>query len=70
VTTIQPGDCRSELPACTTDEEARGLFAQTSQDRNVWLDPVDVANTVVWALSQPKHVGVNEILVEPRDAPA
>jgi len=70
VTTVQPGDCRSELPACTTDEEARGIYAQPSKDRNVWLDPLDVADTVVWALSQPPHVAVNEVLVEPRDAPA
>lgn len=28
VTTVQPGDCRSELPACTTDEEARARYAQ------------------------------------------
>ena len=70
VTTVQPGDCHSELPACTTDEEARRDFAQSSKDRNVWLDPVDVAKTVVWAVTQPEHVGINEVLVEPRDAPA
>ena len=70
VTTIQPGDCKSDLKACTTDEEARAEFAQQSDDRAVWLDPNDVAKTVVFALSQPPHVSVNEILVEPRDAPA
>jgi len=70
VTTIQPGDCRTELPACTTDEAARGEFAQASQDRSVWLDPEDVANSVVFAASAPAHVGINEILVEPRGAPA
>ena len=70
VTTIQPGDTRTELPKQTTDEEARAAFAQTAKDRNVWLDPADVARTVVWAVSQPEHVGINEVLVEPRDAPA
>ena len=70
VTTVQPGDCRSELPACTTDEEARTAFAQPSADRNVWLDPADVARAVVFAASQPEHVAINELLVEPRDAPA
>ena len=73
VTTIQPGDCVTELPQCTTDEEARGQFAQgedRQKNRNVWLDPEDVARAVVFAASQPEHVGINEILIEPRDAPA
>ncbi|KAH8091925.1 L-cystine transmembrane transporter [Aureococcus anophagefferens] len=69
VTTVQPGDTKSNLKSCTTDEEARASRA-ASEDRNLWLDPNDVARTVVWALSQPPHVAVNEILVEPRDAPA
>jgi len=48
--------------------KARGIYAQPSKDRNVWLDPLDVADTVVWALSQPPHVAVRprEEVVEPR----
>ena len=70
VTCVQPGDTRSEIPSCTTDEAARAEFAQSSQDRNVWLDGSDVAAAVVYALSQPAHVAVNEVLVEPLHAPA
>ena len=70
VTCIQPGDIRTDLSLQTTDEEARAEFAQPSQDRNVWLDPADVARTVVWVASQPDHVAINEVLVEPRAAPA
>jgi NADP-dependent 3-hydroxy acid dehydrogenase YdfG len=33
------------------------------------LDPEDVANSIVYALKQPDHVAVNEILIEPRDEP-
>ena len=69
VTTIQPGDCRSELSKQTTDEGARAMYAQPSNDRNVWLDPIDVARTVIFAASQPDHVAINELMVEPRDAP-
>jgi NADP-dependent 3-hydroxy acid dehydrogenase YdfG len=29
------------------------------------LKPGDIANAVVYALAQPKHVSVNEILVRP-----
>ncbi|KAH8045633.1 L-cystine transmembrane transporter [Aureococcus anophagefferens] len=69
VTTVQPGDTKSNLKSCTTDEEARALYAQPSEDRNLWLDPNDVARTVVWALSQPPHVAVNGSR-RARDAPA
>ena len=33
------------------------------------LDPEDVARAVLYAASQPDHVGINEILVEPKEAP-
>jgi NADP-dependent 3-hydroxy acid dehydrogenase YdfG len=33
------------------------------------LDYEDVAASVVYALSQPEYVAVNEVLVEPRDEP-
>ena len=70
VTTIQPGDCKTELSQLTTDEDARKEFAQPSQDREFWLDPQDVAGAVLYAVSAPAHVGVNEVLIEPRGAPA
>ncbi|KAJ8297814.1 hypothetical protein KUTeg_024345 [Tegillarca granosa] len=31
------------------------------------LEPEDIANAVVYTVSQPEYVGVNEILVEPRE---
>ncbi|MBA3474137.1 MAG: hypothetical protein H0T57_13080 [Rubrobacter sp.] len=43
------------------------LYGQQSGARV--LDPEDVAASVVYALRQPDHVAVNEILVEPRDEP-
>jgi len=70
VTTIQPGDCKTELSQLTTDEEARKEFAQPSQSRELWLDPQDVAGAVLYAVSAPNHVGINEVLIEPRGAPA
>ena len=33
------------------------------------LDPDDVARSVVYALEQPAHVAVNELLVEPTGEP-
>ena len=32
-------------------------------------DPEDVAASIVYALKQPAHVAVNEVLIEPRDEP-
>ena len=69
VTTIQPGDCRTDIPKCTSDEEARRLFAQTSSARNFWLQAEDVAQAVLWAVSRPENVSVNELRVQPRDSP-
>jgi NADP-dependent 3-hydroxy acid dehydrogenase YdfG len=67
VTTIQPGNVATDLPALSHDAEALERYGQPSGTRI--LDPEDVAASVVHALRQPDHVAVNEILVEPRDEP-
>ena len=67
VTTIQPGNVATDLPALSHDVEALEHYGQPSGVRI--LDPEDVAESVVHALRQPDHVAVNEILVEPRDEP-
>ena len=38
-------------------------------DKNKVLEPYDIARAVMYAASVPEYVAVNEILVEPRDAP-
>ena len=68
VTTVQPGNVDTGLVDLTTDGEALRLYGEATGARV--LDPEDVAASVVYALSQPDHVGVNEILVQPRDEPA
>jgi len=68
VTTVQPGNVATDLHSMSTDEEA--LEAYGGVDGSRVLNPEDVAASVVHALVQPEHVGVNEILVEPRDEPA
>ncbi len=67
VTTIQPGNVATDLLAMSDDKEALDLYGQPSGARV--LDPEDVAASVIYALSQPDHVAVNEVLVEPRDEP-
>ncbi len=67
VTTIQPGNVATDLLALSEDTEALERYGQPSGARV--LHPEDVAAAVVYALEQPDHVAVNEILVEPRDEP-
>jgi NADP-dependent 3-hydroxy acid dehydrogenase YdfG len=67
VTTIQPGNVATDLLALSGDEEALYLYGRPSGARV--LDADDVAAAVIYALTQPEHVAVNEVLVEPRDEP-
>src|ERR687894_2060083 len=68
VTTVQPGNVVSDLLSMSGDEEALEQYGQPTGSKV--LDPEDVARAVVYALSQPDHVAVNEVLVEPREEPA
>jgi NADP-dependent 3-hydroxy acid dehydrogenase YdfG len=67
VTTIQPGNVATELLAMSGDEEALRRYGEPSGARV--LEAEDIAASVMYALSQPDHVAVNEVLVEPRDEP-
>ncbi len=67
VTTIQPGNVATDLIDLSGDEEALEEYGRPTGAKV--LDPEDVARSVVYALSQPDHVAVNEVLVEPRDEP-
>lgn len=67
VSTVQPGNVATDLHSMSTDREAVKDYASPPDSR--FLDPEDVAASVVHALRQPEHVAVNEILVQPRDEP-
>jgi NADP-dependent 3-hydroxy acid dehydrogenase YdfG len=67
VTTIQPGNVATDLLSLSQDREALELYGGPTGARV--LDPEDVAAAVVYALSQPEYVAVNEVLVEPREEP-
>ena len=68
VTVIEPGAVETELPDHITDEEARqGLSSLLEQ-----LDPLqaeDIANAIVYVVTQPKRVSINEILIRPSQQP-
>ncbi|GMI26616.1 hypothetical protein TeGR_g4850 [Tetraparma gracilis] len=75
VTTIQPGDVGgTELIMKNSDKEAAdkmgvviGAPVGEGFERNQLLDTKDVADAVIYAVTAPAHVSVNEILIEPRD---
>jgi len=67
VSSVQPGNVATGLLALSTDDEALGRYGTPSGARV--LDAEDVAAAIVYALRQPEHVAVNEILIEPREEP-
>lgn len=67
VTSVQPGNTQTDLLNMSSDQEAVKQYGQPSGASI--LDPDDVAASIVYALKQPEHVAVNEILIEPRDEP-
>lgn len=67
VTSIQPGDVATEFGAGSTDAQAREKYEVSDDIKR--LDPSDIANAIVYAVTQPAHCAVNEIMLEPTDAP-
>ncbi|PWZ02408.1 acetyl-CoA synthetase-like protein [Testicularia cyperi] len=67
VTSVQPGNTATDLLGMSSDQEAIKKYGEPTGAKI--LDPSDVANAIVYALRQPAHVAMNEILIEPRDEP-
>jgi len=63
VTNISPGAVESELRDHITDEEVR---ANLGNKKRTLLQAEDIANAIVYAVSQPPYVNVNEIIVRPK----
>jgi NADP-dependent 3-hydroxy acid dehydrogenase YdfG len=66
VVVIEPGLVATELRDHITDQAAKAAVEErASQTRQ--LQASDIANAVVYAVTQPDYVAVNEILVRPTD---
>ena len=63
VTSIEPGTVDTDLRDDITDEEL--LADKDYSEDEPKLKAEHIANAVVYALSQPKEVNVNEILIKP-----
>lgn len=68
VTDVQPGVVDTELTDHIPDPARRDAFRSTWTERRP-LDPADVARAVLFAVTSPAHVNVNEILLRPTDQP-
>ncbi len=64
VTTIEPGAVATELTNTITDEAMREGTAHIKQRMRL-LDAQDIARSILYALNQPDHVTIGEILVMP-----
>jgi len=66
VTLVEPGAVATELQSHITHAESKaGVKKWIGQMRP--LQPDDIARAVLYAVTQPPHVSINEILVRPTD---
>ncbi|MFJ2374549.1 SDR family NAD(P)-dependent oxidoreductase [Streptomyces sp. NPDC087769] len=66
VIVIEPGFVSTELAGHITDPTIRAMARDMAESMRT-LQPEDVAGAVAYALTQPEHVAVNEILIRPTD---
>ncbi len=66
VTDIEPGVVATELTDTIPNVEIRDRFKTTWAERTP-LEAEDVAHAIVYAVSQPSRVNVNELLVRPTE---
>lgn len=63
VTAIEPGTVATDLRDDITDKEL--LEDKSYSEDEPKLKPVHIANAVIYALTQPEEVNVNEIMIKP-----
>ena len=67
-TIISPGEVRTELVNTIGNATIEANIKQlmdSDGDRMLSLDPEDIANAVLFAIDQPKHVAISEVMVRP-----
>lgn len=66
ITVIEPGIVDTDLASHITDPAARETALRRRQEIKP-LQSEDIANAIVYAVTQPPHVNVNEILIRPTE---
>jgi NADP-dependent 3-hydroxy acid dehydrogenase YdfG len=65
VTCVEPGFVETELQGHNTNPMVVEQIEQMRETTGKVLEADDIARAIVYAVSQPKHVSVNEVLVRP-----
>ncbi len=66
VTDIQPGAVDTELPDSIVHDKIRAAVKENMYAEGMSnLQPEDIANAILYALTQPPHVDVSELLIRP-----
>ena len=65
VTCVEPGFVETELQGHNTNPMVLEQIEKAKEAAGKVLEAADIANAVVYALGQPKHVSINEVLVRP-----
>jgi NADP-dependent 3-hydroxy acid dehydrogenase YdfG len=65
VTVVEPGAVETELLGHNTDPNVVAAGERFVQQMGKQLESADIADAIVYALAQPPHVSINELLVRP-----
>ena len=65
VTCVEPGMVDTELQSHNKHPAVRQSMARSAERIGKPLSGEDIARTIAFALAQPRHVGLNELLVRP-----
>jgi clavulanate-9-aldehyde reducatase len=65
VTVVAPGFVETELQAHNTDPVVLRAMARSREQIGEVLNPEDIADAVLYAVTRPGHVCLNEVLVRP-----
>jgi NADP-dependent 3-hydroxy acid dehydrogenase YdfG len=66
VSLVEPGAVATELSSHITQEEAREASRKMAESMRT-LQSDDIARAIVYVVTQPPHVAINEVLVRPTD---
>ncbi|MEU8080774.1 hypothetical protein AB0B31_35635 [Catellatospora citrea] len=66
VVVVEPGFVSTELTSHITDPAIQSAAKNIAESMRT-LQSEDIAAAVLYALTQPEHVAVNEILIRPTD---
>ena len=65
VTCVEPGFVDTELQGHNTNPMVVDAMEKAQEEIGKVLEAGDIAEAILYAVSQPEHVGINEILVRP-----